>query len=119
MKVCIPTIGNKGLDDTINDHFGRSPFYMVIDIDTNEVNFITQEENKTHGSCSPVDLILKSGADALICKGMGRKAINYFSEANVEVYISDTGSVKESIEKLKNGTLSKMNINDGCAGHHH
>lgn len=120
MKICIPTMGNKGLEDTVNEHFGRSSYYTVIDTDTNDINVISSAENKTHGTCSPVELILDSGAEALICKGIGMKAMNFFSNSNISVYTCNANLVKNALEMFQNNKLVKMNPEDGCAsGHHH
>ncbi len=29
MKLCIPTLGNGGLDDVVSEHFGRAPTQVV------------------------------------------------------------------------------------------
>ncbi len=119
MKICIPTVGNKGLEDIVNDHFGGSSYYTVIDDTNSDVNIITNDQNREHGNCSPAELIVNSGAKALICKGMGRRAFDLFSNYNIDVYLCNTTLVKDTIEMLKNNKLPRMSENDGCAGHQH
>lgn len=37
MKLCIPTLGNGGLEDLVSEHFGRAPTFTVVDMANNEV----------------------------------------------------------------------------------
>jgi predicted Fe-Mo cluster-binding NifX family protein len=37
MKVCVPTTGMDGLNDTVAQHFGRAPTYTVVDTETNKI----------------------------------------------------------------------------------
>ncbi|MFZ2070254.1 MAG: NifB/NifX family molybdenum-iron cluster-binding protein [Halobacteriota archaeon] len=37
MRICIPTLGNGGLDDLVSEHFGRAPAFTIVDIGKNEV----------------------------------------------------------------------------------
>jgi predicted Fe-Mo cluster-binding NifX family protein len=118
MKICIPTTSDKGLDDYVNDHFGSSPFYTLINTDSNDVEILSNLDDKTHGSCSPASLLAEKGTNVMICKGMGRRAISFFSQSNIEVYICDNGKVSNIVDMYKNNQLRKMNLDDGCQGHH-
>ena len=31
MKIAVPTMGEKGLEESIADHFGRCPTYTILD----------------------------------------------------------------------------------------
>ena len=34
MKVCIPTMGDRGMEETVGGHFGRVPTYTLVDTDS-------------------------------------------------------------------------------------
>jgi predicted Fe-Mo cluster-binding NifX family protein len=43
MKITIPTTDDCGLESQVSDHFGRSPFFAVVDTVTGEVHLITNQ----------------------------------------------------------------------------
>lgn len=121
MKICIPTLNDNGLDSNISQHFGRSPYFIVINTDNDEiVKTIPNDKNRPHGKCAPTDLIKESGVEAMICYGLGQGAINNFCSNGIEVYkYEGEDNIKTALELFKQDGLSKFNIQDGCAGHHH
>jgi predicted Fe-Mo cluster-binding NifX family protein len=46
MKLCIPTLGNGGLDDVVSEHFGRAPTFTVEDMENNEVKIVQKTVNR-------------------------------------------------------------------------
>ncbi|MFO7677002.1 MAG: NifB/NifX family molybdenum-iron cluster-binding protein, partial [Thermoplasmatota archaeon] len=40
MKICVPTMGNKGLEENIGEHFGRVPTYTIVDVENNKVKVV-------------------------------------------------------------------------------
>ena len=40
MKICMPTMGNGGLDGRVGEHFGRVPTYTIVDLETNNVKVV-------------------------------------------------------------------------------
>lgn len=40
MKICIPTLGEKGLDEQVSEHFGSAPYFTIIDLESNGVEII-------------------------------------------------------------------------------
>ena len=45
MKVCIPTMGEKGLDNLVGEHFGRVPTYTIVDLETQDDEFEVQDDD--------------------------------------------------------------------------
>lgn len=50
MKVCIPTYGKSGLNDQVNEHFGRAPTFTIVDTDNMEVKVIENRSEHMGGS---------------------------------------------------------------------
>jgi len=118
MKICIPTMGNKGLDDFVGEHFGRVPTYTIVDIDTNEVKVITNTSEHMGGIGYPPEIMAREGVNVLVCKGLGRRAIGMFVETGIDVYIGASGTVKDAISAFKQGRLQKVaGIGDACGRH--
>lgn len=117
MKICIPTIGNKGMDDVVGEHFGRVPTYTVVDLDKNEVKIIPNTSHHMGGHGDPPEIMLKEGVNVMICQGLGRRAINMFEGFGIDVYIGAYGTVKDAVDAFKQGKLQKAGESDGCGKH--
>ena len=117
MKICIPTVGNNGLDDTIGEHFGRVPTYTIINLDNDEVKVIPNTSQHTGGIGYPPEIMAKEGVNVMVCRGLGRRAISMFEEFGIDVYIGATGTVKDAIEDFKQGRLQKASKSDACGRH--
>ena len=117
MKICIPTVGNNGLDDTIGEHFGRVPTYTIINLDNDEVKVIPNTSQHTGGIGYPPEIMAKEGVNVMVCRGLGRRAISMFEEFGIDVYIGANGTVKDAIEDFKQGRLQKASESDSCGRH--
>lgn len=117
MKVCVPSSGSGGLDDYVGEHFGRVPFYTIVDIDTGEVEVISNESEHMGGSGLPADLLAQEGVDVMICSGLGRKAINLFDQYGITVHVGASGQVREAVEQWKGEKLTEASESDGCRQH--
>ncbi len=117
MKVCIPTNGSRGLDETVGEHFGRVPTYTIVDLDENDVKVIPNDSHHMGGRGYPPELLTKEGVNVMLCSGLGKRAISMFSDFGITVYIGASGTVKDAIEAFKNGSLRKANEENACQEH--
>ena len=117
MKVCIPTYGEKGLDDQVGDHFGRVPTYTIVDLETNEIKIVPNTSRHMDGQGNPPEIMAKEGVHVLICRGLGRRAIAMFEDLRIDVYIGAHGTVKDAIDAYKSGNLQKAGADDACGMH--
>ena len=118
MKICIPTIGNKGLDEQIGQHFGRVPTYTIIDTDTDNVTVIPNDSEHMGGVGLPAEILAKKEIDILICSGLGRRAIMLFDQYRIQVFIGAHGTVKNAYNLWKNNQLQAVNsVDDACKEH--
>ena len=117
MKVCIPTIGNLGLEDQVGEHFGRVPTYTCVDTETNEIEIIDNTSEHMGGVGYPPDLIAEAGVEVMICSGLGRRAILMFQERGIMVYIGAYGTVGEVLQMWKDGQLQAATDESACAMH--
>jgi len=117
MKICIPTIGENGLDDVVGEHFGRVPSYTIINLDTNEVKVIPNTSEHMGGQGQPPQIMAQEGVNVMICRGLGRRAITMFEELGIDVYIGASGTVRDAINAFKSGELQKAGIDDACGRH--
>ena len=117
MKICIPTIGENGLNDQVGEHFGRVPTYTIVDLDSNQVKVIPNTSNHMDGVGQPPEIMAREGVNVMVCRGLGRRAIMMFDELGIDVYIGATGTVQDAITAYKEGKLQKANVGDACGQH--
>ena len=117
MKICIPTVGDNGLDDFVGEHFGRVPTYTIVDLDTDEVKVIPNTSEHMGGQGHPPEIMAKEGVNVMVCRGLGRRAIAMFEELGINVYIGASGTVRDAIDAFKQGRLQKAGIDDACGQH--
>ena len=117
MKICIPTMGENGLNNLVGEHFGRVPTYTIVDLDTDNVKVIPNTSHHMGGQVDPPEIMAREGVNVMICQGLGRRAITMFEEFGIEVYIGASGTVRDAVTAFKQGRLQKANVNDACGQH--
>jgi len=117
MKLGIPTNGTKGLDEQVGEHFGRVPTYTVVNQDNGEITVLKNTSAHMGGIRQPPELLADEGVHILICKGLGRRAIDLFETYGIEVYIGATGTVQQAITDYTNGKLQKATSEHACQQH--
>ena len=110
MKVCISSSGNS-LDSKMDPRFGRAAYFVIADTDTMEPEIIENSAAASGGGAGITSgqLMVDKGVTAVITGNVGPNAMNVLKAANIEIYRGVDVSVKENIEKLKNGLLEKIN----------
>ena len=66
------------------------------------------------GTGLPPEVMKKHGADILLCKDLGIRALKLCKELEIDVYISDVKTVKEIFDLWKNNKLIKATSEDVC-----
>ncbi|QTA38045.1 NifB/NifX family molybdenum-iron cluster-binding protein [Thermosipho ferrireducens] len=109
MKIAIPSEG-KTLDSMINDRYARAEYIIIYDIDREEIiEVIENDSSEAHGKGSKVSqLLTNKGVKILITQNVGKNALEVLKAANIEVYLSKKDTIKNAIQKLKDGTLEKI-----------
>jgi len=117
MKIVIPTNSKKGLDDKIADHFGRCSTYTFIDEKGNLLKIIENVSEHGGGVVLPPELMKEHGANVLLCRELGPRALNLCRELGIEVYVSQAETVKEIFEMWQNNKLKLAGAEDACEEH--
>jgi predicted Fe-Mo cluster-binding NifX family protein len=118
MKIVIPTNDKKGLEDTIAEHFGRCNTYTFLDENGKVIEIIPNTSEHMGGIGLPPELMKKHGANMLLCRGLGSRALTLCKELEIEVYVCQAETVKEIFELWKNNKITKADIDDACKEHH-
>jgi predicted Fe-Mo cluster-binding NifX family protein len=109
MKLCVPTMGKRGLDEQVGEHFGRVPTYTIVDTETNEVEVMDNISEHMGGRGYPPQIIL--------CSNLGRRAIAMFEDLGIMVYVGAYGTVRDAVQMWKEGQLQAATDENACRQH--
>lgn len=120
MKIAIPASEQNGFLSSLSGHFGSAPFFALYNTESNSVEFlVNNHDSHEHGSCQPTSELHSAGVNAIVCQGMGVRAISKFNALGIKVlYADNCTSVEGVIRKLNNNELSEFSAEFGCQGHH-
>jgi predicted Fe-Mo cluster-binding NifX family protein len=120
-RVIVPTENQEGLNAKLAEHFGRAPYYTVVDLGENgEVSNVKTVPNvgeHAGGMGFSHDHILEHKPTALIVYGMGPRGLTSFQDAGVAVLKANADTVSEVISAYKNDALPELT--EGCEHAHH
>lgn len=120
MKVCIPTTDEGGLGARLSPHFGKAPYFTVVDTDGWTLRtVINTNEHHAHGQCMPLGSIRGLGVGAVICRGLGRNALAKLRAGGVSVYVSESWRVEDAVKAYVAGDLAELTDDEACHGHGH
>ena len=117
MKIVVPTNSKKGLNDKVAEHFGRCQTYTFIDEKGAVIEIIDNTTEHMGGTGLPPELMKKHGADILLCKELGPRALNLCEQLGIDVYVGRAETVREIFEMWKNNKIKKANAGDVCEQH--
>ncbi len=117
MKIVIPTNSKNGLDDQVADHFGRSQTYTFLDEKGEVVEVIKNTSEHMGGQGLPPELMKQRGADILLCRDLGPRAISLCAELGIDVYTCQAKTVKDIFAMWQSNRLKKAGADDACEHH--
>jgi predicted Fe-Mo cluster-binding NifX family protein len=119
MRVCIPTTSDAGLSARLSPHFGRAPYYTVVDTDTWAMHAVPNASAEHgHGECRPLAGMQGYAADVVVCRGLGRNALEGLRSGGVEVYVSTEWDVSGALGRFLAGDLEAVTSEEVCHGSH-
>ncbi len=111
-RVAFPVQDHMGLNDIIFDHFGHAPAYLLVDISPDgsilKVKVLDNPYQDEHGPGVVPSLLANAGVKVLICRGMGRRAVEYFQQYGIEVIRGAYGRARDVLDLYLSGRLSSM-----------
>ncbi|MBN1230558.1 MAG: NifB/NifX family molybdenum-iron cluster-binding protein [Anaerolineales bacterium] len=122
MKIAFSAADDKGLDSSMSHHFGRCPFYVLVDVDGETVTNVKTIKNpfsQDHQPGMVPQFIFEQHANVMVTGGMGRRAIDFFSIQKIEVATGADGLVREALKQYRNGELLVGQPCTESEEHHH
>ena len=129
MKIAISSTG-KDLSSQVDHRFGRCAYFIIIETDDMSFEACENENIALSGGVGiqSASFIISKGVKAVLTGNCGPKAMQTFEAGEVEVFTGQTGTVKEAVERYKNGNLrpsaeatvaEKSGLNEsGAAGYY-
>jgi predicted Fe-Mo cluster-binding NifX family protein len=122
IRVAVSVDDSNGLDSVVSAHFGRCPYYILVDLDGREVKQVNAVANPNYGRHAPGTVptfIQDQGADVMLAGGMGRRAIALFQQYGIQAATGAAGSVRHALEQYLGGELRKAEPCSTSLGHDH
>jgi predicted Fe-Mo cluster-binding NifX family protein len=120
-RVIVPAEDQKGLKARLAEHFGRAPYYAIVDFDENgnvaNVKTVPNVGEHAGGMGYAHDNLLVHQPTAIIVYGMGPRGLNSFQSAGVAVLRANADTVGEVINAYKEHKLQELT--EGCEHAHH
>jgi predicted Fe-Mo cluster-binding NifX family protein len=117
--LCIPTDGQKGLEENVAAHFGRAKTYTIFDSSTNQVRVITNNGQHNGGNGTASEHLLGENIEAVLAANLGPKALEELRKKGILVYMGAQGTVSDAIYSWSNGRLQRATRESVCKDNQH
>ena len=102
MRIAIPVEENRGVDSLICEHFGRAPYFAVVDVGEGGVSVEVRKNPLIEHTAGALPELLKSwGVDRIVASRMGQKAQLFFNQFGIDVVLGVSGTVRDAIRALE------------------
>ncbi len=108
-KIAISVLDASGLDAPISPHFGRCPYFTVVELDENEVRTVESVPNPYFANHQPGEVpgfINSLKADVMLSGGMGGRAVAFFQSFGITPATGASGIAREALQMYLAGNLS-------------
>jgi predicted Fe-Mo cluster-binding NifX family protein len=109
MRIAVSADNKNGVDSVVGPHFGRCPYFIVVDLAGQDVQQVTEVDNPYFGGHQPGQIpafINSLGVNVMLTGGMGGRAIMFFNEFGIEGVTGAYGTVRQSLERYLGGQLT-------------
>jgi len=116
VRIVIPVLDEGGLNARLSEHFGRAPYFAVIELDENghvsNQRTVSNVGEHFGGSGRRADFILQFKPNVIIAYGMGPRGLNIYQSVRVAVLRANANTVREVIAAYKKDELEELT--EGC-----
>jgi len=117
MKIAVPA-ESKEVTEKVYISFGRTPFFLIYDSETDTYDLITNTAAQAQGGAGikAAQLVVDSGADAVVSNQCGQNAADVLIAGKVKMYKATKDSISGNLKACIKGELSELS--DIHAGYH-
>ena len=118
-KIALATEDSSGLEGTLSAHFGRCPFYTLVNVEGDRIvdfDVVANPHFPNHQPGVIPQFIHSQRADVMIAGGMGPRAIDFFNQFGIDVATGVQGKVRDIVEAYLRGEIQGI---VACEHHGH
>ena len=118
MKIAVSSSG-KDLDSQVDPRFGRCAYFVIVETDNMSFEAFDNENIALGGGAGiqSAQFVASKGAGAVITGNCGPNAVQTLSASRVKVFVGQSGTVREVIERYMRGDI-KSTSTPNVADHH-
>ena len=110
MKIAV-SLKEGNFDGEVSDVFGRSPYFVIVEIENGKIKETEIIENKNIGQMSGAGistarLVAEKDISAIITGNIGPRALDVLKQFNIAIYYSQ-GIVKDVLRQFVEGKLKQ------------
>ncbi len=108
MRIAVSADTNQGLESQVAHHFGRCPFFALVEVEDNQIQSVSVIDNPFYAGHEPGQVpgfINEQKADVMLSGGMGGRAIQFFSQFDIEPATGATGTVENAVNCFLEGKI--------------
>ena len=108
MRIAVSSETDAGLDAPVAGHFGRCPFFTLVDLDGDSILAVEVVANPYFPHHEPGQVptfVHNQGADVMLAGGMGGRAAAFFEQYGIRPVTGAVGDVRKALGLLQSGAL--------------
>jgi len=108
MRIAVSAETNQGLESQVAHHFGRCPFFALVEVEEGQIQSVQMVENPFYAAHQPGQVpgfIKEQNADVMLSGGMGGRAIQFFEGFGIKTATGAAGTVQDAVECYLDGQL--------------
>ena len=108
MRIAVSAETNQGLESQVAHHFGRCPFFALIEVEEGEIQSTVLIDNPFYAAHQPGEVpgfIHQQKADVMLSGGMGGRAIQFFNQFGIEAATGAAGTVAHAVACYLEGKI--------------
>jgi len=109
MRIAVSVETNNELESVVAHHFGRCPFFAIVDLEDRDVKAVQVIDNPFYNGHQPGQVpgfINEQKANVMLSGGMGGRAIQFFQQFGIEAATGASGTVRQALERYFGGELT-------------
>ena len=112
MKIAV-SAQQTGLEAPVSPIFGRCPFFVLVEVEKDEIKLIksmpnTAAQQLSAAGITAAQLIANEQVQVIITGSMGPRAFQVFNQLNIKVFGAIPGTVKDNVKAFIQGKLKEL-----------
>ncbi len=109
MKIGVPIVAPNGMESEINEHFGMSEHFAIIDVEGDDIKSMEfiRERPSLKEPKTPAQLLAEHGVEVVLAGGIGPHMIEELLDRGIKVFRGAAGTIEQAFEDYRAGMLSQ------------